>query len=63
MQGSRITERYFIDLKLPLHEKKKTATILTGNRNITWVIGKQNKSTLCSKLKMEKVLKISVSGV
>jgi tRNA(Ile)-lysidine synthase len=62
MQGSKLLSDYFIDLKLPLHEKKRQL-ILTDNRNIAWVIGKRTSQRFAVNSKMEKVLKISVSEV
>lgn len=62
MRGSKLLSDYFINLKLPLHEKKQQL-ILTDNRNIAWVIGKRTSQRFAVNSKIEKVLKISISEV
>lgn len=60
MKGSKLLSDYFIDLKLPLHEKKQQL-LLADNQHIAWVIGKRISQRFTVDFEVGKILKVSVN--
>lgn len=60
MKGSKLVSDYFIDLKLPIHEKKQQL-ILADNQHIAWIIGKRTSQYFAVDTATKKILKISSS--
>jgi tRNA(Ile)-lysidine synthase len=60
MKGSKLLSDYFIDLKLPLHEKQQQL-LLTDNQHIAWVVSKRISQRFAVSFEIRKILKVTVS--
>lgn len=59
MKGSKLLSDYFIDLKLPIHEKRQQL-LLTDNQYIAWVIGKRTSQHFSINKETAKILKVKI---
>ncbi len=57
MKGSKLLSDFFIDLKLPMHEKQQQI-LLTDSQYIAWVVGKRTSAVFAVKERTKMILKV-----
>lgn len=62
MKGSKLLSDYFIDLKLPVHEKKQQL-LITDNQHIAWIVNKRTSQHFAINADSIKILKIEVKSL
>lgn len=60
MLGNKLLSDYFIDLKLPIHEKQQQL-LLADKQHIAWVVGKRSSQRFAVNKEMGKLLKVAVN--
>lgn len=58
MKGSKLLSDYFIDLRLPLHEKQQQL-LLTDKQHIAWIVTKRSSQYFSISQETKKILKIT----
>lgn len=61
MKGRRLLSNYFIDLKLPIHEKKQQL-ILTDSQHIAWIVNKRTSQRFAVNGNVRKILKVTTKS-